>query len=367
MVSENLPRQPLTNPYVGATQRLRIPFENVEGKLGMDRNEDLLGWPPAAFRDFIAQLSPKTFLQYPSTFEIRKLISQNHHLDQNCIWITAGCDDALSLIFRTYLTPHDQVLSVYPTYGMYPVLSSLQGAMYEEVHDEDDSHSRTDRLLQKIQLIHPRLVVVANPNQPSGFEFSKSDLVRLTQGLKAHGGLLVVDEAYFGFGCPSAVDLVDEFDNLLVTRTFSKAYGLAGMRIGYIASNHLRISEVSIPAPLCETNGVAILAAQYILNNFEYFSEHILQIIRTQGDLADSLRQLGFRVLTPHTNFVVFSHSDPRQNLRIMELLLKEKIVLRGPVEIPDWGTGLRATVPPTSQLPRFRKALAGIQHELTT
>lgn len=346
------------NPEVLGTKRMRIPFNDDPRLVRLDRNEDLLGWPVELLADFIQTLQPTDFLRYPFTDRLREKIADASQVSPNSVWVTAGCDEALSLIFRSYLERSGACLSLDPSYGMYEVLTSLQGAKLHRATDLESSLSRIELIGKIIERERPSIVVVANPNQPSGRELSVTEIASLVRLQSLHGGVLVIDEAYFGFGSPSSVSLLPSHENLLITRTFSKAYGMAGLRIGYVLASSTRIEEISRVAPLCEANSLAVGAAEYVLNHHTDFDFHKDEVVRSRNRLALGLQNLGLRVLNPRTNFVIMSTGDNDDNEHLQRRLLVDGFAVRGPLHVPEWGSGLRVTTPQPSLLSEFLSAV---------
>ncbi|MBL6827199.1 MAG: aminotransferase class I/II-fold pyridoxal phosphate-dependent enzyme, partial [Opitutales bacterium] len=167
----------------------------------------------------------------PTSSNLRKLIAQKHQLEQNQVIIGNGSDDLLNLCVRAFSDSKRSVGMLNPSYSLYPTLTSLQRSNLALIEFSDDQF---DLPLEKIISSGVNLFFLTNPHAPSGLSFPKAEIAKILNDLEA---ILVVDEAYADFAEDTSIPLLFEADNLIVTRTFSKSYSLAGSRVGYAVSS----------------------------------------------------------------------------------------------------------------------------------
>lgn len=335
---------PWVNPQVAATERMRIPFTRSPDIIRLDRNEDVFGWPQTLSSRFFEQLTATDLAHYPVSSGLRERLSFSLGVSDEQLWVTAGCDEGLALAFQTFAAPRSTVIALTPSYGMYPVLASLVGARLQTVSDSRNPSAMVHQIAMQIRRRRPTLVSIASPNQPTGTQFTPDEFAELATELASTGGTLLIDEAYFGFGASTALDLVHDHANVLITRTFSKAFGLAGVRVGFIVGHPDRIAELSRAAPLCESTSIGIAAATFALQNLSDIENHIAQVVRGRSLLAERLSDAGFSVVNPATNFIVLHVADFHEGERLVSTIEGTGYLIRGPLSIPDWGWGLRIT-----------------------
>lgn len=330
-----------------ATSRLRVPFEAPPGVLRLDRNEDPLGWPQGLLDGFINTIDSSDLAAYPDTTELRTVIATELSMRNDNVWVAAGCDEIISLTFRTYCEAGDLVLTLSPTYGMYEVNAMSTGTRIKTVRDSLDSAAITEQIMDHITSDSPALVTLASPNQPTGTEFSVDQLSCMAEGASLYGGVLLVDEAYYGFGSTSALELLQRFDNVIIGRTFSKAFGLAGLRVGYAVADAQRIEELSRLAPLCESTRMGLSAALYVLKHRSEHQEHVEDLIGGREALASTLLEsLGNRILSPRANFVVVAVPTVHHGEEVVATLLERGIAVRLVPDAGPLGPAIRITSP---------------------
>jgi histidinol-phosphate aminotransferase len=323
---------------------MRIPFTRSPAIVRLDRNEDVFGWPPELSSRFLEQLTATDLAHYPVSSGLLDRLSSSLGVSDEHLWVTAGCDEGLALAFQTFAAPRSTVIALTPSYGMYPVLASLVGARLLTVSDRRNPPALVDLIARQIRRRRPTLVSIASPNQPTGTQFTPDEFAELATELASTGGTLLIDEAYFGFGATTALNLVHDHANVLITRTFSKAFGLAGVRVGFNISHPDRTAELSRAAPICESTSIGIAAATFALDNLPDVEKHVAQIVRGRNLLAERLTDAGFRVINPATNFIVMQVADFREGERLVATIERNGYLIRGPLSIPDWGWGLRIT-----------------------
>lgn len=259
-------------------------------------------------------------------------------------WILCGngSDDILTILTRTFVGEQERLRLPYPSYILYRSLAEIQGAHYEEVHFQPDWNlpaafsQASDRL---------RLVFLPNPNSPSG-SFVHPDRVReIARQLPCP---LLVDEAYADFADTNCLSLVAENENILVSRSLSKSYGLAGLRFGFVVAQPQVIEQLVKVKDSYNCDMLSIAGATAAIDDQAWLTENRSRIIATRQRMERDLTQIGFSVVPSQANFVWCTRPEPVKP--IYEALKRERILIRY-MNYPGWGEGLRISVGTDEQI----------------
>jgi histidinol-phosphate aminotransferase len=254
-------------------------------------------------------------------------------------WILAGngSDDILTICTRAFVGPRELLRLPYPSYILYRTLAQLQGARWEEVRFNPDWS-----LPEAFAAAAPglKLVFLPNPNSPTGTMISRADVLSLADRLPCP---LLVDEAYVDFASFSCIDLVQQNEKILVSRTLSKSYGLAGLRFGYLVAQPQIIEQLVKVKDSYNCDALSIAAATAAIDDTAWLAENREKIIGTRQRLEGGLRELGFSVIPSQANFVWCTH--PTNEAKALYEELKRAHVLVRYMNYPGWGDGLRISV----------------------
>lgn len=286
--------------------------------------------------DFLKDLN-----RYPNSNSdlLREEISKFIDVDMEKIVVGNGSSEMIELVMKAFIENGDKILSFVPTFGMYNVYSRIYKAEFVGINgkaDDDGSSSPMredfsldiDRLIEEAERINPKIILVCNPNNPTGYLMAKADIEKL---LKNTESLVVVDEAYIEFAEGSMIDEIDKYDNLIVLRTLSKALGLAGIRLGYMLANAEIIGWVNKIKSPYNLNSLTQVYAVEAIRNSEIIDDYIERVKVERDRLSEDLEKLGLKVYDSSTNFILF-YSEIRG--------LCEKLEERG-ILIRDFSGGL--------------------------
>ena len=261
----------------------------------------------------------------PQQTALKELISKQKELPINQVLLGNGSDEVLDLIVRAFCEPNqDSILTLLPTYGMYSVLAQLNSIENIEVSLSKDFNINVDQVLKQVKP-STKLLFICSPNNPSG---NIMDVNAVTRLLKAFDGLVVIDEAYIDFTTiESWMQHLNTFPNLIVTQTLSKAYGLAGIRLGTCYASKEIIAVLNKIKPPYNINSLTQQAAIEALQNNEV-SDQVSSILREREKLANALASCFFvkKIYPSDANFILIKVDDA--NKRYDELL-KHGIVIR--------------------------------------
>jgi histidinol-phosphate aminotransferase len=296
--------------------------EDIDSFIKLNTNEN--PFPPSErVLEAVAKAANGKLRLYPNpqASPLREEFARRNDLQPEQIVIGNGSDEIITLIFRGFIEKDGKAAFPYPSYSLYDTLAQANGISFDHVPLREDFSVDFEAFLQGGY----DLVILASPNNPTGTATSSQDIDNFAGRFN---GLLVVDEAYIDFYGGSSLDLVKKHDNLIVTRSFSKSYSLAGMRIGVAAANpdiirgFLRIKDSYNVDTLAIAGGLAALKDE---KSFRY---NITMIQHNKEYLEERLESLGFETVPSWANFIFTRHPDMEAR-EIYEKLKEKKILVR--------------------------------------
>ncbi|MEX1224064.1 MAG: histidinol-phosphate transaminase [Pirellulales bacterium] len=266
-------------------------------------------------------------------------------LDVDPEWILCGngSDDILTICTRAFVGPGDLLRMPTPSYVLYRTLAQLQDARVEEVPFDAD-WSLGDRFAAPGERL--KLAFLPNPNSPSGTVLSPDRVLELAERLPCP---LLVDEAYADFAEQNCLSLVKQSEKILVSRTLSKSYALAGLRFGYLVARPAMIEQLTKVKDSYNCDMLSIAGAVAAIGDQPWLAENRAKIIATRGRLSQAMRRLGFDVTPSQANFVWCTH--PARPLKPLYEELKANQILVRYMDYPGWGAGLRISVGTDEQI----------------
>ncbi len=280
------------------------PLEGRSEKLRLDFNENVSGCSPqvletvreAATRGFIAT--------YPEYAKMLERLGAHLGVGADQVTIGAGTDEVINGILHAYVDPGDEVVMARPSFAMFQFYTQLVGGVPVTVHYRGRELAfPADEIVAAIGP-RTRAICIATPNNPTGGVATRDDVVRILAA--ADRCAVLVDEAYFDFHGETMLDLIEEWPNLFVARTFSKAYGMAGMRVGVAASQRRNIAVVRKGQSPYGVNSLAVRCALAAMEDDAYVREYVRRVVSARDLLCDALEELGVRYWPSRGNFVLF-------------------------------------------------------------
>jgi histidinol-phosphate aminotransferase len=278
----------------------RPPLAGRQG-LRLDFNESTIGCSPRVLAR-LRSLDSEALARYPEREPVEIEVAGFLGLDASQVLLTNGVDEAIHLLCSTYLEPGDEAIIVVPTFAMYAIFARAEGARVVQVPSSENFAFPLEELLSRIGP-RTRLIALANPNNPTGTAVPCGVLSRVARA--APHAAVLVDEAYFEFYGETILHRTAQPENLFVARTFSKAYGLAGLRIGILAGDAAQIAMVSRVASPYNVNAVALAVLPEALRDQEYVEQYVSEVQRGRELLQQELKALGLRYWPSRANFVL--------------------------------------------------------------
>jgi histidinol-phosphate aminotransferase len=328
------------------------PTGGRAGKLRLDFNENTIGCSPRVLRALKKCVSRETLAVYPEYGEVREKLAAFFSVAPAELLFTNGTDEAIQVLINTYVDDNDGVLVLAPSYAMYRFYADVAGAEVTDIpYRPADLAFPLEELLAAITPA-TRAVLIANPNNPTG---TALDLAGVRQILeKAENAAVLIDEAYFEFYGVTALPLVREYPNLFVSRTFSKVYGMAGLRLGCMFSQAENIAWLHKAQSPYSVNALAILCASEAIEDRAYIATYVKEALESRRLLCNALDRLKIPYFQSEANFVL-AQFGPR-SIEIRDRLRERGVLVRDrSYEIAGC---IRITVGKKAQLRKFLAAL---------
>ncbi len=269
--------------------------------LRLDFNENTVGASPRVLRR-LQQITLEDLARYPEREPVEAQAAEFLGLRPEEVLLTNGVDEAIHLLCEAYLEPGDKAIIVVPTFAMYEISAAATGARVVRVPALEDFGFPLERVLAAVTS-QTRLIAVANPNNPTGTLASAEDLARIANAAPQAAAL--VDEAYFEFCGQTLLAAIRSFSNVFVARTFSKAYGLAGLRVGVLAGPSEQMRMVRRVCSPYNVNAAALIALPEALADQEYVRQYVCEVQRGRERLELEFHNRNILYCPSQTNFVL--------------------------------------------------------------
>ena len=331
--------------------------------LSLDLNESMAGCSPRVLAR-LRSLSAAEVSMYPQREVGERLIANFLHIAPEQVLVTNGIDEALSLLFTSYLGAGDELLFADPTFVMYPMLGKALGAQVVRPQSSEDLALPVADLLARVSP-RTRVIAIANPNNPTGLAAPRADLLGLAEA--APDAAVLIDEAYFEFCGETIVEtIVDKtlipdlalHPNLFVARTFSKAYGLAGLRLGVLTGAAEQIGYLRRFALPFNVNAAALACLEEALADQAFVRDHVAQVKEGRERLTQLFNELGLRFWPSQTNFVLVRVGASAQTF--VESMQRRGILVRDFSASAGCDGCIRITVGTPSQMNGVLQAIRG-------
>ena len=311
-----------------------IKLDAMENPFDLNINFEITGLPSGA----------TSLNRYPDADcqSIRNKLLTKYQLDDKKYdaIIGNGSDELIQLICLTFLRAENIVLCPAPSFSMYKKISQVIGLRYEEVPLRNNFSLDIKLMLEKIKDLNPAIIFLAYPNNPTGNLWSKEDIEAI---IKQSNGVVVLDEAYGAFSRESFISKIDEFENLIIMKTFSKV-GLAGIRLGYLFSNKYIIKQINKLRLPFNINSISQKISEISIDS-SYLENQIEEIILLRSSLILELRNIKkIEVYDSKTNFILFKILEGSAN-EVFESLLSDNILIKNMSTMPGLKNFLRVTI----------------------
>ncbi|PZX53857.1 histidinol-phosphate aminotransferase [Algoriphagus ratkowskyi] len=345
---------PLLRPHIVNLLPYTSARDEYTGKEGifLDANENPYG-----------SVTDEDYNRYPDPYqhELKAEIAEIKQVKPSQIFLGNGSDEAIDLLFRAFCNPgKDNVILLPPTYGMYEVSAGINDVETRKIPLTADFQLQPNLILQAVDE-NTKIIFVCSPNNPSGNKVDREDILKL---LQEFNGLVVVDEAYIDFSDePSFTTLLNEYKNLLVMQTFSKAWGLASLRLGMAFASKDMIKILNRIKPPYNISGLTQQTVLAALKNVDKVNAMIADILQERDYLRNELAKLDYveKIHPSHANFLLVKMPNASH---VYDDLIEEKIIVRNRAKVQLCEECLRITVGTRTENTAFIQALKKIYTE---
>jgi histidinol-phosphate aminotransferase len=335
------------HPPLGSRDTLRLDF-----------NENTLACSPKV-REVLGRISAGALTRYPEREPVEAIVAAHLGLAPAQTALTNGVDEAIHVLFEAFLEAGDELLLPVPTYTMYEVYASATDARVVAVQAADDLLFPFERLLAAITP-QTKIVAIANPNSPSGSAATRAQLIEIAS--RAPHAVVLVDEAYFHFHGETVMDLIGVVPNLMVARTFSKAYGLAGLRLGLLAGPVELMRWARRVLSPYSVNSLALACLPPALEDTVYLDWYVAEVLAARAEFEAALDQAGVRHWASQANFILVEIG--RQHAEFTRLMRAAGVLVRDRSSDPGCDGRVRITIGTREQM---RQAALALNETLAT
>lgn len=357
------PRSALLNPALQRPSALSSQPRDA-AHLWLDKNENLDPELEGVLRGVLRDLPPHALNTYPEAGEIYRKLARWLGVGADQLLLTPGSDGAIRLVFEAFVESGDAVLHTSPTFAMYPVYSQMFGA---EVHTLEYAKTETGPyldyriILEAVRKHKPKLLCLPNPDSPTGTTLSPAILREILTACESAGTVLLLDEAYHPFYEWTAVPWTETSRNLVVARTFAKAWGVAGLRIGYAVAHPQTIALLHKMRPMYEVSTVAVEFMARMLDKSAEMLQSVARINEGKRYFQQEMHALGFGVLPTAGNFLHVAFGAQAQ---AVHAALSPKVYYRAAFDSPSLAGYSRFSVAPKPVMAQvadiIRQAVSG-------
>lgn len=285
-------------------------------KLWLDKNENINSDLTKLFKKILNSFNYKFISSYPELGELYSKIAKLERLKIDNIFFSNGSDGCIKSVFDSFTKRDDKVLTFHPTFAMYdiyPTIKFLRHIKINYLKKNEKIYLNLNNIISSIKKNKPKLICFANPNSPTGTILSDKEILKIIKISKKNKSNVLIDEAYFGFSSFTAKKYIKRYNNVLIVRTFSKYWGLAGLRLGYVLSSKKNIDLLNKMRPMYEINN---FGAEFLLNllnkkNMQTIQKINKSLFKGKNLLINYFKKNNIEYLESHANFL---HLKIRKN-----------------------------------------------------
>ena len=308
-------------PHLHRVNRIFDYTDKSEYDFILNQSERSQPIPEPYYTEFIRSLKQEDFAYYPNTKNFKEKICEFYNVNTENLFLSDGSDVGIKSIFETFTTCGNIVTSE-PSFPMYGVYASLYNCPYRGInYDVDLLEFSIENMLSFVD-DDTELIILANPNSPIGDYKTFEEIKPLLDT----GKMVLIDEAYIEFsGKESMIQYIDEYPNLIVTRTFSKGFGAAGCRVGMTFAHKDTIEPISKFRQMYEITGVSLKYCEFLLNNHHLVDTYIKEVVEEKKKVVSMLKH--YEVIDSNCNWIHFNNQD--DNKKTKEIFDKHKVLVK--------------------------------------
>lgn len=353
--------------HLQAIDRFPQTMEGREGLLCLDRNERVDPFSPDVWQQILGQLRPEMMCHYPDGTGLVRALAKQEAVETNQVYLTNGSDAALRMLFQSFLRPKSHVVTARPSYAMTAIYGEIFEGQVEEISYREDRTLDVAEICARVWRLEPGLVVLANPDQPTGATLSNDDLRRVAVAVDEVGGLLIVDEAYYPFHPSTAVDLVLEGLPVAVIRSGSKWMGIPGLRLGYLVAPSDIVDGVQKIRGAHEVNSLAIQVGTYLTRHSEIAANYAAELEEGRVLLTELGGELGYQCPPCPANFQLLELDSSEQAQALAKALEAQGILVKGGFGEPSLARCVRVTLAGRQSIAKLTNGIREVWSEISS
>lgn len=322
--------------------RLETSNETRLNKLRLDKNERANDHQKVLLNKIKKSITSNLISAYPEFFNLYSKLSKKIKVKKKNIILTSGSDQGLKNCFEIFYKKKSHVITLDPTFAMIDIYCQVFRTQQIKIGYNEKLKLDVEKLIHSITG-KTSLIIIANPNSPTGTILNIKDIKRIILKAKKKGAVVVIDEAYFEFSKYNCLNLIKANKNLIIIRTFSKMFGLAGLRLGYVVSDVKNIKKFKAIKPMYEANSIAVKAAEISLDNNKIFKKYFKDLRIGEKYAIDFCKKNKIKFIKTYANFF---HIDlGLLKKKIIYNLKKNKILVRGGPSVIGFENFLRISL----------------------
>ena len=332
----------------------------------LNRNERIIDFDPNIKNKFLLKINKLKIGLYPELDSLYSKISNWLNIPKNQILITDGLDGAIRSMFFCYTDNKSEVIFLDPSYAMYKVYAKMFNVKYKILNYEKDYNLKLKKIYNLINN-KTSIIFFPSPNMPIEGIYDKEDFLDLIKYCKKRKILVFIDEVYYPFGDRTYLNEIAKNNNLIIARSFSKAFGLAGARIGYLIGNKTNVNYISKSRSGYETNALSIIFAETILDNYSIVKNYVNETKKGIKILKKKLDELKLEYHGGnYGNYIFINLKNKKIVNKITKYLAVEKILIRSGWDKP-WDTGISISCAPPKIMNIFIKKFEKVYKKIVT
>ena len=322
--------------YLADINRVRIAENrNLDTCLRLNRNERVQNWTAGFIAKIFSEVPDYALSVYPDSSQMYDKLAVFLDVPSDRLLLSSGIDGAIKVIFDILLIAGDRIGVLSPTYAMYQVYSNIYQVEMQEIGYDLDTLKLDREALNAFIDTGPRLIFIPNPNQPIEDPLTIEDMAEISARAEKNNVIIVFDEAYFHFGCQTALSLLETYKNTIVMRTFSKAFGVPSIRLGYMVSCAENMNVLSKSRQAYESNFLTDTVATYLLDHFELVTDYVQQVCSGRGYLKDQLKDFGINAHGDVANYLLLDLENVELRDSLNTYLTNDDIYVKGNYRAP--------------------------------
>ena len=344
------------NPLLASVYRTPEPVPLPPEMIRLDRNERVGPYSQETATAIFSCLTASSLSDYPDNSNLYRTLVRRTSLPRERLLLVPGSDAAFRALAHVFVQPGDRVAMLEPSYQMYPVYARMFGGVPVQVPVRPDLSVDFDDLVA--QTARSKILWLANPNQPSGTVIPVERVTSLTRQAARAGTIVVVDEAYYPFGGTTVIDRVTDHENLVVVRSFSKALGLAGVRLGFVAGPEAVVRALFKVRASFDINALAIAAGEWALDHPEIVASYVQETARSSEVLRTLAARHGLWAPPSAANFQLIKVGPKFEPSAIKRACWDHGYAICAPVGAGPFSDYIRITTGTLDVIERFAQVL---------